>query len=169
MATFGQTIKTLRKRKGWTQDELGAKVGLQKSAIAKYENGKIENITTATTEKFATAFGVSVHDLLEPFESNLYALDVVITDTRTGVKLSIPDTEACVEYSSATWDGICAARDYNTVWADLGVREKAHDTIVNVEGLTADKRWLVEYVMSLSDDEVKHLRGLVEFVRSQRG
>lgn len=169
MATLGQTIKTFRKRKGWTQDELGEKVGLQKSAIAKYENGRVGNITTAMIEKFASAFGVSVHELLDPFESNLYALDVVISYTRTGVKLHIPDTNACAEYSSATWDTICATRDYDTVWSDLGVKEKAPDTNINVEGLSGDKKWLVGYVMSLTDEEAKQLRGVVDFVRSQRG
>ena len=29
---------------GYTQEELGSKIGLQKSAIAKYENGRVENI-----------------------------------------------------------------------------------------------------------------------------
>jgi len=169
MATFGQTIKALRKKRGLTQDQLGDRVGIGKSTVAKYEADTIVNISTSVAERFASALGVSVHDLLEPFESNLHALDVVIADTRTGVKLSIPDTGASVEYSTPTWDSICATRDYDTVWSDLGVKEKARDTIVNVEGLPENKKWLVEYVMSLTDEEAKQLRGVVDFVRSQRG
>ena len=37
-------IKERRNIMGYTQEELGRKIGLQKSAIAKYENGRVENI-----------------------------------------------------------------------------------------------------------------------------
>lgn len=37
-------IKEQRIKKGYTQEELANKLGLQKSAIAKYENGRVENI-----------------------------------------------------------------------------------------------------------------------------
>ena len=38
---LGQKIKEARLQKGLTQQELGDIVGLQKSAIAKYENGRV--------------------------------------------------------------------------------------------------------------------------------
>lgn len=37
-------IKERRLAMGYTQEELANKLGLQKSAIAKYENGRVENI-----------------------------------------------------------------------------------------------------------------------------
>jgi len=37
-------IKERRMAMGMTQEELGEKLGLQKSAIAKYENGRVENV-----------------------------------------------------------------------------------------------------------------------------
>mgnify|MGYP005767247681 FL=1 len=37
-------IKQQRIKMGYTQEELGQKLGLQKSAIAKYENGRVENM-----------------------------------------------------------------------------------------------------------------------------
>lgn len=37
-------IKERRIAMGYTQEELAQKLGLQKSAIAKYENGRVENI-----------------------------------------------------------------------------------------------------------------------------
>lgn len=37
-------IKERRLAMGYTQEELAQKLGLQKSAIAKYENGRVENI-----------------------------------------------------------------------------------------------------------------------------
>lgn len=36
---FGEILKTLRKKRGLTQQELGAKVGLSKAVVSKYENG----------------------------------------------------------------------------------------------------------------------------------
>ena len=41
---MAERIKQKRIEKGLTQEELGEKLGLQKSAIAKYENGRVENI-----------------------------------------------------------------------------------------------------------------------------
>ena len=37
----GERIKKLRKEKGLTQQQLGEMLGVQKSAIAKYENGRV--------------------------------------------------------------------------------------------------------------------------------
>ena len=48
-----------------TQDELGEILGVQKSAIAKYENGKVENIKRSTIKKMADVFGVSACYLME--------------------------------------------------------------------------------------------------------
>lgn len=52
-------IKELRLAAGLTQEELGEKLGLQKSAIAKYENGRVENIKRSTIQAMAELFGVS--------------------------------------------------------------------------------------------------------------
>ncbi len=41
---MGERIKERRKAMGYTQTELGEKLGLQASAIAKYENGRVKNI-----------------------------------------------------------------------------------------------------------------------------
>lgn len=49
-------IKELRISAGLTQEELGEKLGLQKSAIAKYENGRVENIKQSTIAKMAEIF-----------------------------------------------------------------------------------------------------------------
>jgi repressor LexA len=55
---MAEIIKTLRLQRGWTQEELGAKVGLQKSAIAKYENGRVSNMKRPVIQKMAEVFGV---------------------------------------------------------------------------------------------------------------
>lgn len=51
--TTGERIRQLRIEHQMTQDELGAKVGVQKAAIYKYENGLIVNLKRSTIEKLA--------------------------------------------------------------------------------------------------------------------
>lgn len=51
---MGQRIKERRLAMGYTQEELACKLGLQKSAIAKYENGRVENIKRTVILKMAT-------------------------------------------------------------------------------------------------------------------
>ena len=49
--TTGERIRQLRIQHQMTQEELGAKVGVQKAAIYKYENGLIVNLKRSTLEK----------------------------------------------------------------------------------------------------------------------
>ena len=65
---IGQKIKEARLAKGLTQEELGNLVGLQKSAIAKYENGRVVNIKRSTLQKLAKALDLRGSDLI--IESN---------------------------------------------------------------------------------------------------
>ncbi|MBR3428820.1 MAG: helix-turn-helix domain-containing protein [Clostridia bacterium] len=57
--TMGERIKYLRESIGMTQDELGEKIGVQKSAIVKYEKGKVENIKRSAIKTMAEIFNVS--------------------------------------------------------------------------------------------------------------
>ena len=50
---MGDRIKERRLAMGYTQDELGTLLGLQKSAIAKYENGRVENIKRSIIAKMS--------------------------------------------------------------------------------------------------------------------
>ena len=53
---MGDRIRQMRTDAGMTQEELAEKLGLQKSAIAKYENGRVENIKRSTIQKMAELF-----------------------------------------------------------------------------------------------------------------
>lgn len=60
----GEKIKAARIAKGLTQEELGNIVGVQKSAIAKYENGRVVNIKRSTLQALAQALGLRGSDLI---------------------------------------------------------------------------------------------------------
>lgn len=55
----GDIIKKLRKEHNLTQEQLGEILGVQKSAIAKYEKGRVENLKRSTIQKMASYFKVS--------------------------------------------------------------------------------------------------------------
>lgn len=61
---IGKLIKEARLEKGLTQQQLGDIVGVQKSAIAKYENGRVVNIKRSTLQKLAIALGLKGSDLI---------------------------------------------------------------------------------------------------------
>ena len=56
---MGEIIKKLRLEKGITQEKLGEIIGVQKSAIRKYESGKVQNMKRSSIKKMADYFGVS--------------------------------------------------------------------------------------------------------------
>lgn len=61
---IGQRIKKARLERGLTQQELGAIVGVQKSAIAKYESGRVVNIKRSTLQKIASALNIRPSELI---------------------------------------------------------------------------------------------------------
>lgn len=74
-------IREQRLSKGFTQEELASKIGLQKSAIAKYENGRVENIKRSVIKKMA--------DVLECSPSYLMGWDVSEQTHRKGVVINV--------------------------------------------------------------------------------
>lgn len=56
MCKMANRIKRCRTDKNMTQEELAEKLGLKKSAIAKYENGRVENIKRSTIEEMSNIF-----------------------------------------------------------------------------------------------------------------
>ena len=56
---MAERIKERRKAMGYTQTELGEKIGVQASAIAKYENGRVENIKRSVIANMANVLDCS--------------------------------------------------------------------------------------------------------------
>lgn len=61
---IGQKIREARILKGYTQEELGNMIGVQKSAIAKYENGRVVNIKRSTLQKIAEVLNIRPSELI---------------------------------------------------------------------------------------------------------
>lgn len=61
---IGLKIKAARQAKGMTQEELGDILGVQKSAIAKYENGRIVNIKRSTLKKISDVLDIPPFELV---------------------------------------------------------------------------------------------------------
>lgn len=58
MNRVGNNIKSLRKEHRMTQEQLGNYLGVQKSAVQKYESGKIKNLKQDTIIKLSSLFSV---------------------------------------------------------------------------------------------------------------
>ena len=61
---IGDKIRTARINKGMTQEELGNALGMQKSAIAKYEKGRVVNIKRTTLKKLSDILGIAPSELI---------------------------------------------------------------------------------------------------------
>ena len=61
---IGDKIKAARIAKGMTQEELGKHLGVQKSAIAKYENGRVVNIKRSTLKKISDVLDIRASELI---------------------------------------------------------------------------------------------------------
>ena len=61
---IGEKIRAARQAKGMTQEELGAILGVQKSAIAKYESGRVINIKRSTLKKISDILDIPPIELV---------------------------------------------------------------------------------------------------------
>ena len=55
---IGSIIKQARLQKGYTQEALAQMVGVQKSAVAKWENGRVSEIKRSNIGSLSEALGV---------------------------------------------------------------------------------------------------------------
>jgi len=64
----GELIKQARTEKGMTQEELADKVGVKKSAVAKWENGRVSEIKRSNLKNLSDALGLNPNQLLGDIE-----------------------------------------------------------------------------------------------------
>lgn len=61
---IGDKIKAARIAKGMTQKELGEVLGVQSSAVAKYESGRVVNLKRSALKKIADVLDLRPSDLI---------------------------------------------------------------------------------------------------------
>ena len=86
---MGEIIKQLRLHKGITQEELGKVIGVQKSAIRKYESGMVENIKRSSIKKMADYFGVSPSFLLGYENSSTIISNSIVGDQNSNNVITV--------------------------------------------------------------------------------
>jgi len=65
MDTLGKTIREIRRRKDWTQQELAARTGLDQSYLSRLEHDRHKNIAASSLARIATALEIDVRILYE--------------------------------------------------------------------------------------------------------
>lgn len=80
---FSETFRQLRKNRNLTQKELGAKIGLSKAVISKYENG-MAYPTFDMLIQIAQYFGVTTDYLLGVAESKTINISA-LTDSQATI------------------------------------------------------------------------------------
>jgi transcriptional regulator with XRE-family HTH domain len=62
-ARFGNRLRTLRKKKGWTQVVMAETLGIDRSYVSDMETGK-KNVCLPTLDIIAQGFGMTISQLL---------------------------------------------------------------------------------------------------------
>jgi transcriptional regulator with XRE-family HTH domain len=86
---IGEKIKVARLAKGMTQQELGEILGVQKSAIAKYENGRVVNIKRSTLKKISDILEIRpselIFDVKDPVETAELHFEILMDEDFVGL------------------------------------------------------------------------------------
>ena len=62
LVTFGERVRALRKRKGWTQAEMADFLGIDRSYLAGIESGK-RNLSLLNIKVISDGLGISLSKL----------------------------------------------------------------------------------------------------------
>ncbi|HTG31995.1 MAG TPA: helix-turn-helix transcriptional regulator [Thermoanaerobaculia bacterium] len=84
----GETILKLRRRAGWTQEELAEKTGINPTSVSKYERGKIP-LGKVNFKKLCAAFGC----LPEQFLHQVWETSEEKSDDRSVSTAVFPEAE----------------------------------------------------------------------------
>lgn len=124
--TTGERIRRLRIEHQMTQEELGAKIGVQKAAIYKYENGLVVNLKRSTIEKLAIVLettptylmGMEDAELNQPILSELTPQQSALLSSFD--QLNEEGQQKAVEYVE---DLVLTGRYKKCAASDLGTKE----------------------------------------------
>jgi len=90
---IGEKIKMARIAKGYTQEELGNLIGVQKSAVAKYENGRVVNIKRSVLAKISKVLEIAPVELVSDIEERPVEAANKLADLFLGIEIKETDAE----------------------------------------------------------------------------
>ena len=82
--TIGEKIKARRKELGMTTEELGRLIGVQRSAVTKYEKDKVD-LKSRPMQEIARALDISPAALLSDTDPEKDVLEALHQDPRLGL------------------------------------------------------------------------------------
>ena len=104
----GSIIKEARLSKGMTQEELAEKIGVKKSAVAKWENGRVSEIRRSNLKRLSDVLGVAPTKLLGDIEHDPVAVAHELADIYLNPELR----DMIAAYQSLSHDKQAQVRDY---------------------------------------------------------
>lgn len=114
MIDVGSIIKQARIAKGYTQEELAKLVGVQKSAVAKWENGRVSEIKRTNLKKLSEALELRPTQLLGDIEEN----PVETADFLADVYLDVELRGMIIAYNSLDETKKAQVREYVHLLSD---------------------------------------------------
>ena len=113
--SIGEKIKKARLEKGYTQEELGNLIGVQKSAVAKYEKGKIVNIKRSVLAKISKVLEIPPVELVSDIEEKPVETANKLADWYMGLEIKETDAEVRLmleEYNQLNESKQAQVREY---------------------------------------------------------
>ena len=113
--TIGEKIKMQRKSLGLTQTELGAKLGVQKNAVSKWECGRVDDIPSSKIKVMAQLFGVQPSYLIDDEITGLPSPAItksLIHNLLTAPQLLPDEQQLLSDYRNFNDEGQEKVRDY---------------------------------------------------------
>lgn len=105
---IGKRIKIARLAKGYTQEELANMIGVKKSAVAKWENGRVSEIKRSNLAKLSKALDLNPNSLLDKIEDDPVALGDALAD----IALNCEMLELIEKYNSLSDENKALARQH---------------------------------------------------------
>lgn len=115
MNKIGRIIRDARKKKGYTQEELAEMVGVKKSAVAKWENGRVSEIKRSNLNMLSKALDINPNSLLDDIEEKPVETANKLADLFLGIEIKETDAEVRMmldEYNSLTDTKKAQVREY---------------------------------------------------------
>lgn len=112
---IGEKIRRARLEKGYTQEELGNLIGVQKSAVAKYEKGRVVNIKRSVLAKISQVLEIPPVELVSDIEEKPVETANKLADLFLGLEIKETDAEVKLmleEYNSLNEQKKAQVREY---------------------------------------------------------